>query len=156
SAKRAQPSSRWPMVLIGLVGMVALPLLGVVIYISLPGGEGTVRVETVDPDIEVTVKQGGKAFTVYDAKTKKSGTLPVGKYQVERKGGRAGLELETNVLTLRGGKEAVVHVRWEKGKGPPIDAQARRQEPDKGKAPPQAVAAARDFIINRWPTLTTS
>jgi formylglycine-generating enzyme required for sulfatase activity len=100
----------------GLLVAVALAAV-ILLQIKDDKGEGIVRIETVDPDVEVVVKSGGREFTIYDKKSRQEVTLPVGRYEVELKGGKDGLKLETDQFTLKRGDRAVVQVTWSPGKG---------------------------------------
>jgi formylglycine-generating enzyme required for sulfatase activity len=90
--------------------------LGAIIAIRLTGGEGTVTIETVDPDIEVAVKKDGKEVVILDPKTRQEVTLKAGAYEVEFKKGGGGLKLEARNFTLKRGDKVVVKVTWDPGK----------------------------------------
>jgi WD40 repeat protein len=90
-------------------GLVAVP--GVVVYRILTD-KGELVIETVDDDVEVVVKQGGKVVTLYDPKTKQKLVLCSGSYELELKGKPAGLKLDLDRVTLkRGDKEIAKIVR---------------------------------------------
>ena len=97
-----------------------------VIVIQLSGGEGTVTIETVDPDIEVSVKKGGQEVVILDPKTNQQVTLKAGKYEVEFKKGGEGLILQTRNFTLKRGDTVVVKVTWD----PEAKAQPPKKTPD--------------------------
>jgi len=113
SQKRAK-SKRSLLVAIG-GGAVALLILVAVIIVrfSGPDGDGVLIIETVDPDAEVIVRQGGKEIAILDKKTRQEVKLPIGVYQFELGGKKKGLRLETRQYTLKTGDREVVRVTWE-------------------------------------------
>ena len=115
-----------------MAGLLATAALAAVIMISVKGdkGEGTVTIETVDPDVEVVLTGNGRTFTIKDKKTKQEITLPVGRYEIELKGGKDGLKLETSEFNVKRGKDVVVKVTWRAGKEP------KKLEGDKAKVVP--------------------
>ena len=60
--------------------------------------QGTLVIETDDPDVEVIVKQGGQQITIVDTKTGREVTLKAGEYQLELAAGKEGLKLSTNAI----------------------------------------------------------
>jgi hypothetical protein len=132
--RTAGARKRWPWVAGAEAGLMAAAALAVVLVIRGKGeqGEGTVTIETVDPDIEVTLTCNGRSFTIRDKKTKEELTLPVGRYEVALKGGKAGLKLETSAFTLKRGKQEVVRVTWAESKAPVV------KKPPRGHPRPEA------------------
>ncbi len=81
--------------------------------------EGTVTIETVDPDVELVFNSGGRDFIVKDTKTGKETKLPLGTYQVKLKDDKEGLKLNTNQFTLMTRDDrALVKVTWKAGDQP--------------------------------------
>jgi WD40 repeat protein len=98
---------RW--LAVAAAGLLAAAALGAIIVIQLPGGQGKLEIESLDPDVEITVKQDGRQVAILDKKTQQEVTLPVGAYEVELKG-KPGLTLETQQYTLKRGKTEIVRV----------------------------------------------
>ncbi len=116
--------------------MLALIVAATVIVIRLGKPEdGTVTIETVDPDVELVFTSGGKEYVVRDKKTGEEFTLPLGSYQVSLKGGKEGLKLETNQFTLKSGKRELVKITWQ-AKEPTETARAEIAPPMKIDEPP--------------------
>jgi WD40 repeat protein/predicted Ser/Thr protein kinase len=84
-------------------------LLGqIMIRVKTP--TGTVEIRTEDPDVEITVKQGGKQVVILDGKTNQKHEVPVGDYEVELKGDKEGLRLSAHSFTLKQGDRKLVIV----------------------------------------------
>jgi WD40 repeat protein len=81
---------------------------GVVIRVQT--NEGEVVITTHAPDVEVVILQGGKAVRIVDTKTQKRVTLQVGSYDVMLKDKPEGIELKTDKVEVRRGKEALVTI----------------------------------------------
>lgn len=108
------PLNRRVLIAAGAGAISALILLAVVIVrLSGPGGEGVLTIETVDADVEVIVRQGGKEVAVLNKKTHEEVKLPIGAYEVELAGNKKGLTLTTRHYTLKSGDREVVRVTWE-------------------------------------------
>jgi WD40 repeat protein len=88
-------------------GLVAVP--GVVVY-RIQTDKGELVIETVDDDVEVVVKQGGKVVTLYDPKTKKKLDLWSGSYELELKGKPTGLKLDLDRVTLKRGDREIARI----------------------------------------------
>jgi serine/threonine protein kinase/WD40 repeat protein len=102
--------SLWAMAALLLVvcgGLLATPVL---LLLSGVRGEGTVAIDAADPDVEVVVKQGGREVAVLNQKSRQEVALPFGTYEVELRGGKGGLKLETPQLALQRGAREVVRV----------------------------------------------
>jgi WD40 repeat protein/S1-C subfamily serine protease len=108
---RKRPRWLWPAVA-GLVGLVAI-LLGAGVTYHITTDKGELVIATDDPSIEVVVKQGGRQVTIIDPQTKTQIELHSGKYELELAGGKPGLRLSTQQLTLKRGDKTVVTVRRE-------------------------------------------
>jgi WD40 repeat protein/tRNA A-37 threonylcarbamoyl transferase component Bud32 len=93
--------------------LAAASLLLAAAVIRIATDTGTLVIETVDPDVEVEVKQGGKVVRLIDLKTKQEIDLRAGTYELELVGGKEGLKLSTNQFTLARAGRAVVTVRLE-------------------------------------------
>jgi formylglycine-generating enzyme required for sulfatase activity/tRNA A-37 threonylcarbamoyl transferase component Bud32 len=125
---RRLPRRAWVAAILAaaLVGWLAWSVL------RIDTGEGTLVVETDDPDVEVVVKQGGKQVTIIDPKTRREVDLKAGKYELELRKGKDGLKLQTKQFTLRRGDKEIVRVRFEPkaGAGPdPTPAPGPKFEP---------------------------
>jgi hypothetical protein len=114
--------------------VLAAMLTVIVIRLGKPE-EGTVTIETVDPDVELVFKNGGRDFMVRDTKTGEEIKLPLGTYQVELKGNRNGLKLETPQFTLKSGARVLVKVTRQVGQ-PPVVARADILAPMQIAEPP--------------------
>lgn len=113
--------------------------------------QGTLVIETDDPDVEVVVKQGGQQITIVDTATQREVTLKAGNYQLELSGGKEGLKLSTNQFWLtRGGRE--IAKVWLEKKEPVVQAKA---EPAPRKSSPVAFKASdeppplKDYLQGR-------
>jgi WD40 repeat protein len=112
---------RWGRRLIAVAAgllFVATALAGVVVY-RIQTDMGEIVIRTVDDDVEVVVKQGGKVVTIYDPKTKQKLVLRSGTYELELKGAPEGLKLNIDKATVtRGGREVAKIERVAKDKPP--------------------------------------
>jgi serine/threonine protein kinase/WD40 repeat protein len=130
------PPRRRRVVSLALAGGFVLAALLTVIVIRLGGPEeGTVTIETVDPDVELVFTTGGREYTVRDKKTGEEIKLPLGSYQVALKGGKEGLKLETNQFVLKRGERPLVKVTRQAGT-PPADARSNISPPVQIPEPP--------------------
>jgi WD40 repeat protein/regulator of sirC expression with transglutaminase-like and TPR domain/predicted Ser/Thr protein kinase len=94
-------------VCLGLFLFLGIGVAGVVVY-RIQTDRGVLVIETADPDIEVTIKQGGNLVRIYDPKTDKQIELHSGKYEVELSKGKQGLKLYPKEFEMsRGGKPIV-------------------------------------------------
>lgn len=108
-------------------GALVLAALLTIIVVRLgKPEEGTVTIESVDPDVELVFTSGGQNYTVRDKKTGEEIQLPLGSYQVQIKGGKEGLKLETDSFTLKRGERVLVKVTRQAGEKP-VAAQANKQ-----------------------------
>jgi WD40 repeat protein len=89
--------------------LAALGLAGAVYRIATDTGE--LVIETVDPNVEVVIKQGGRQVSIVDGRTNWNINLRSGRYELELAGGKEGLALSANEFTLRRGDRETVHVR---------------------------------------------
>ncbi len=108
-------------------GVLALAAMLTVIVIR-PGKpeEGSVTIETVDPDVELVFDGGGREYVVRDKKSGEEIKLPLGRYWVALKGGKEGLKLETDSFILKRGERVLVKVTRQAGEKP-ATAQANKQ-----------------------------
>jgi WD40 repeat protein len=91
---------------------VAAALAAVVVY-RIQTDKGELVIETVDDDVEVVVKTGGKLVTIYDPKTKQKLILRSGTYELELKGKPTGLKLDIEKATLKRGDKVIATIeRW--------------------------------------------
>ena len=108
---RKRPHWFWPDVA-GLVGLVGILLLAAITY-RIATDKGELIVETDDPSIDVSVKQGGNQVVIMDLQTRKQIELRSGQYEMELVGDKSGLSLSTDRFTLRRGDKVIVSVRRE-------------------------------------------
>lgn len=109
----APPSNRKRVLLAAAGGLFGVGLLGVIFALTLDLGDATLRIESFDPDVQVTVKQGGKRVVILDPKSNASADLDPGTYELTLKGGSAGgfaAKLAANSITLSRGDVKVVEV----------------------------------------------
>jgi WD40 repeat protein len=117
----------------GLVGFVAI-LLGAGVTYRIATDKGELVIKTDDPSIEVVVKQGGRRVTIIDPQTKTQIELHSGKYELELAGGKPGLRLSAQQLTLKRGDKTVVTVRREPPE-PPQRPETASELPSTGEQP---------------------
>src|SRR5262249_10532689 len=84
---------------------------GFVVY-RIQTDKGELVIETVDDDIEVVVKTGGKVVTIYDPKTKQKLILRSGTYELELKGNPTRLKLDVERVTLKRGETVLAKIEW--------------------------------------------
>jgi len=107
--------------LLGGAAIAAAILAAVVIVrVSTGQAQGVLTIDTVDPDVEVVVRQGGKQVAILDKKTKQEVYLPIGEYEVELKNAKEGLSLKTRQYTLKNGERELVRVTWESASIPSL------------------------------------
>jgi tRNA A-37 threonylcarbamoyl transferase component Bud32 len=108
----AQPSRPVPRGVVAaclaLVAGVVLLLVGAVYRITTDKGELIIR--TDDPNIEVTIRQGGQLVSIMDLKSRQTLTLRSGEYELGLPDQATGLKLSTNTFTLKRGEQRVVNV----------------------------------------------
>ena len=68
--------------------------------------QGTLIVKTDDPDVQISVKSGGKEVVLFFPKQKKEIPLKVGEYTIELVGGKDGLKLSTNKFEIKSGERS--------------------------------------------------
>jgi WD40 repeat protein/anti-sigma factor RsiW len=97
-----------PIVAAVAVLLVAASILAAPTIIRIANNEGTLVVQTDDPDVEVILMQGGQQVRIVDPKTKRQIDLKSGAYEIKLAEGDNELRLSTNEFTLtRGGREIV-------------------------------------------------
>lgn len=79
---------------------------------------GEYVVETVDDDVEIAVKQGGKLVTIFDPKSGQKLILKSGEYEFEINGKPTGWKLDIEKATLKRGDVIVAKIRKENPKPP--------------------------------------
>jgi serine/threonine protein kinase/WD40 repeat protein len=85
--------------------------LAAAVIIAIHTGEGTVVIDTDDPDVVVSIRRAGEEIDILDKKSKQQATLNTGTYQVKLVGGDPeALTLETQEFTLKRGNRVIVKV----------------------------------------------
>jgi hypothetical protein len=106
---------RWPIAVGALAAALLISLAAVVLHIQTE--QGTIVVETDDPNIEVFVTQAGKVVSIVNQKTGYKVTLHAGEYEVALGPEAKGVKLTTDRFTLtRDGKTVKV---WREPPPPP-------------------------------------
>src|SRR5262249_49364090 len=102
---------RWWRQLIALAAglLFVAAVAGFVVY-RIQTDKGELVIETVDDDIEVVVKQGGKVVTIYDPKSRQKLILRSGTYELELKGNPTRLKLDLDRVTLRRGDKVIAKI----------------------------------------------
>ena len=123
------PRRRWPLIAAIALGMLA-PLggvLGVILYLAT--NNGTLVIESVDPDVQVVVKQGERRIEIIDTlqREKFPIRLRVGEYDVEIQGNDQTLRLSDEQITIRRGEKVVLKIT------PPDQATAQARAPSREK-----------------------
>lgn len=95
-----------------LLAAVTMLAGGIVLRVST--SKGTLVIETDDPNIQVTVKQGGELITIVDPATNSQVELKAGEYQLELPSGKSGLSLSTDRFALKRGDREVVRITRER------------------------------------------
>jgi len=90
--------------------VVALLLAGigywaaqVVLRVETP--QGTLIVKTDDPDVQISIKSGGKEVALFFPQQKKEIELNIGEYTIELVKGKDGLKLSTNKFEIKSGND---------------------------------------------------
>jgi hypothetical protein len=99
--------------------LAALLLAGVTIYARTD--KGTLVIESDDPNVGVSVKNGG-GVVLHLGPGEREVSLPVGAYGIELTPPRDGLQLSTREFVITRGGKNVVSVRWEKEPAKPTEA----------------------------------
>ncbi len=76
-------------------------------------GQGQVRVESLDPNLQLSIRRGPKVFGTIDTNANPQITLPAGEYEVEVVGGGPESRGRTGRLLLARDDRKVVEVRLE-------------------------------------------
>src|SRR5262245_14826868 len=144
SAGRSDRGQWWRQ-LIGLAAglLFVAAVAGFVVY-RIQTDKGELVIETVDDDIEVVVKQGGKVVTIYDPKSGQKLILWSGTYELELKGKPTRLKLDLDRVTLRRGDVKIATIkRWPPPPPPP------------GPAKPSSEKAGEVWCYEGHPTAIT-
>jgi serine/threonine protein kinase/tetratricopeptide (TPR) repeat protein len=95
---------------VGIAIVVAILLAGlgywaaqVVFRVETP--EGTLIVTTDDPDVQISIKSGGKEVALFFPKQQKEIPLKIGEYTLELVGGKEGLTLSANKFEIKSGSD---------------------------------------------------
>ncbi|HTU23360.1 MAG TPA: protein kinase, partial [Gemmataceae bacterium] len=121
------PRRRRRLLVAAASGAFALAVMLTVIVIRLGKPEdGTVTIETVDPNVQLVFLSGGREVTVRDGKDGAEFKLPLGSYQVALKDGKNGFQLEPIQFTLKRGERVLVKVKRQTG-AQPEEARAKKQ-----------------------------
>jgi WD40 repeat protein/tRNA A-37 threonylcarbamoyl transferase component Bud32 len=109
---RAHSRRRWRR-LAAMLALAMLPVcagvLAVAVY-RIRTNTGELIIETNDPNIAVTVTQGGNLVTIVDQKTDHHVELRAGRYELRLADGGEGLQLSSETFTLKRGDKSVVNV----------------------------------------------
>ena len=99
-----------PVVLVGLAaaGVAAVVLFAVVVTVRTP--EGTLVVESDDPNVQVAVKQGSALVEVVDARSGWKLSLKSGQYELAPQGSANRFQLDRDSVTVRRGEVVTVKV----------------------------------------------
>ena len=101
---------------------VALMLLGVgllgLIY-RIATDKGDLIIQTEVSDVEVVVKQGGKAVTTFTPRTRRKIKLRSGDYEVALGDKAEGLRISTNAFTLSRDEQEIVYIWRDRRRGRP-------------------------------------
>ena len=101
------------MIAVAALAAVLLDLgIGGGIVFFFPSGNGTIRVEINDPDIEVALTKTGARIKTID----KQGEVVVSPGEQKLKVKRGDLEMETDRFVLKKGETVTVKVEWLAGK----------------------------------------
>jgi serine/threonine protein kinase/WD40 repeat protein len=109
----AKPKPRWPWRTQIITGFIlAMMLFGVmaVAEYRVKTDKGELVIETMDDEVEVLIKQGGKVVTIYDPKSKQKVLLQSGTYEIELNGQVSGLKLDIDKATLKRGDVVVAKI----------------------------------------------
>jgi serine/threonine protein kinase len=79
--------------------------------ITIVTDRGTLEIKTLDEDVRVAVSHNGREVTIVDTATGSTVTLRSGDHEVKLVGGRNGLSLDKDRITMRRGEKEVVEVR---------------------------------------------
>jgi formylglycine-generating enzyme required for sulfatase activity/predicted Ser/Thr protein kinase len=96
----------WTLPIVVLAGLIVLRAL-------VSADKGELVIETDEPDVELTVSQGGKEVAIIDTRMNHRIELAMGAYEVALSRGAKGLWLSTDKFILKGGDREIVRVRRE-------------------------------------------
>jgi tRNA A-37 threonylcarbamoyl transferase component Bud32 len=113
--------------------LLAAAAVALVVY-RIQTAEGEIVLTPQSPDVEIVLLRGGREFQVIDTKTRKRVTLPVGTYDVVVKDRPEGIEVKTDRITIRRGKETLLVVERVGPGAPPAPPPGKESLP----APPGA------------------
>ena len=105
-----RPSRRppWKQIAVAAAAAGAVVLLGVIL--TLTNRHGTLVVETMDPDVEVVVRDKETGEVVASLRGQGTITLKPGKYAIEVEGDGYEIDLDDNTTTIKRGEKAVVKI----------------------------------------------
>ncbi|MCY2987065.1 MAG: bifunctional serine/threonine-protein kinase/formylglycine-generating enzyme family protein [Planctomycetota bacterium] len=86
-----------------LLAAIGYRVAQVVLRVETP--QGTLIVTTDDPEVQVSVKSGGKEVAMFFPKEKKEVPLRIGEYTLELVGGQSGAKLSTNKFEIKSGSD---------------------------------------------------
>lgn len=109
------PTSKWPLLALGLLLVACFALVPQLISIMTP--KGTLVIESGDPDVEITVKKDGAILV--DKSKGREFTLKVADNYLIEMVEKDGLKLSTDKFEITKGGKATVKVRVEKPKEKP-------------------------------------
>src|SRR5262249_34916012 len=117
---RRSGRERWRQLTALTAGLLFVAAVAGFVVYRIQTDKGELVIETVDDDIEVVVKQGGKVVTIYDPKSGQKLILWSGTYELELKGKPTRLKLDLDRVTLRRGDVKIATIkRWPPPPPPP-------------------------------------
>jgi serine/threonine protein kinase/formylglycine-generating enzyme required for sulfatase activity len=108
-ARSRSPRRRRPL-LIATIGVTLVALAGFVIYLVTDKGE--IAIVSEDPNVEITISNGGKVVNILDAKTKTKATFNTGDYSISLSGSAPNVKIEgPTTFHLYRGESRIVTIR---------------------------------------------
>ncbi len=134
-AAAKKPLPKWPLIALGLFLLVVAALIPQIISIMTP--KGTLVIESTDPDVEITVKQGGA--TIVDKSKGREFVLKVGDDYTIDMVEKDGLKLNVNKFEITRNNKSTVRVVVQRPPPKP-----------KVEPPPSAIPSAAPIVPLAW------
>ncbi len=134
-AAAKKPLPKWPLIALGLFLLVVAALIPQIISIMTP--KGTLVIESTDPDVEITVKQGGA--TIVDKSKGREFVLRVGDNYTIDMVEKDGLKLNVNKFEITRNNKSTVRVVVQRPPPKP-----------KVEPPPSAIQSAAPIVPLAW------